>query len=677
MANIEFQVSVQAFLAAQLANLQALDIQAPAPVSVGSYQIILDHVSFGAGSVRNSAPLTEYVFYTEAVYGTVSQQVTGLQAQLAQELTIYLADLNDVMAHPNGAPSLLLPVTATVVMNLKYYPTKGNDCQFVIDFDHVEPGPLPPLPPGIDASFVQQQLQQFAQQNVPGQSTTFDLAQAILGAGAQVLNAGASIDSSLTRIAFRVEVGGGTPQSPANWQAFFNGTVPDRLQGADWAFYLDAPIFSGLIAQPIDQGVTGSSSFHLVTGVTVNYSNPASNRAHVQVPFGGNVDTGICTAYVDVTVDIDVTVSAPNTLAVDTNISHNVHGTACTVTAGLLGAALGALVDLVMPFAAGIINPVSGFLGGVAAAVYVENTYTPSTPIQSCQELSSTHYSCTRVMPVKASSQFGNLAFTALSAQSDGVSLTGTLQSKALTTAGIKTTVGQFAWQAPGVSCGNAGPGTISQFGAHVQQLATCAAGIEIDDTGSAPLYLNSYTVQNDPLNVFQSPNMRIDVTNPASPIQLQITVGYPGAPYYQNPYPLELLVYTNGGVRLLSVGPIPPLTAEDIRRMEDVIALQVSSCEKIVDPWFNFSHQYNPIWSVDPPPGASDRAQLGSIDSGFSGQRDRLDSKHEYRSNAHDRHRERGGRDAAERAHRRDGEHLDRARRRGRRLRRRRAASA
>jgi hypothetical protein len=107
-------------------------------------------------------------------------------------------------------------------------------------------------------------------------------------------------------------------------------------------------------------------------------------------------------------------------------------------------------------------------------------------------------------------------------------------------------------------------------------------------------------------------------VTSQTAPCQVTVTVGYPGAQYYQNPYPCQLLVYTSQGVRLISLGPLPPLTAQDIQQMENVVALQVGSCERLVDPWFNQFHQYNPVWSVDPPPGSQIEKSWGVVVNGL-----------------------------------------------------------
>ena len=150
MATFEFQVTTAAFLASQLTNLRAKDPCPPAPITIGSFQIVIDHYEFGTNAIRHSVPVTVFTFFEDPVFGTQSVTLNNvLQTQLAQDVVIVVADMNDVLSHPNQAPANLISVPATVVMNLSYFST-GSQCYFAFAFDHVEPGPLPTLPPGLD-----------------------------------------------------------------------------------------------------------------------------------------------------------------------------------------------------------------------------------------------------------------------------------------------------------------------------------------------------------------------------------------------------------------------------------------------------------------------------------------------------------------------------------------------
>ena len=78
--------------------------------------------------------------------------------------------------------------------------------------------------------------------------------------------------------------------------------------------------------------------------------------------------------------------------------------------------------------------------------------------------------------------------------------------------------------------------------------------------------------VLNDPLNIF-APRM---VIQPGADnwLPLDITFNFePGdlpldSPYWQNPYPLVLLVETNGGCRTVSLGKVPAYTEQADQRL-------------------------------------------------------------------------------------------------------------
>src|SRR5262249_61038194 len=88
------------------------------------------------------------------------------------------------------------------------------------------------------------------------------------------------------------------------------------------------------------------------------------------------------------------------------------------------------------------------------------------------------------------------------------------------------------------------------------------SAGANISADSIVPIYLLDAHVINDPLNVF---TQGLVILGNQAPLSLSLDVGYPGDAYFQNPYPLEILVSTTGGERLISIPPPPVLTQEEI----------------------------------------------------------------------------------------------------------------
>lgn len=214
---VELQISAPAFLNAQLLGLQTRKLNFPGPIQIGEVQLVVDHVEFGTNRLDHSVPVDEFVYHVELLYGKVSDRVNGRKVLIVQPITVYVADLADALSHPNQAPAQLIPIQATVYVRLLYGVDAFGQDQFQSAFDHLDVDPLPPLPPGIDGAALQQQFEAFAGKLVPGTSTTLGLAGKATGAesAVNIINTGISVDSDLTRIALRQELGDGSPQDPA------------------------------------------------------------------------------------------------------------------------------------------------------------------------------------------------------------------------------------------------------------------------------------------------------------------------------------------------------------------------------------------------------------------------------------------------------------------------------
>jgi hypothetical protein len=156
-------------------------------------------------------------------------QPTGFQTQLAQDVTVFLTTKADIIAHPNGSPTLV-PFKATLVYDLNFLPFETDcasfdpaceqlehDCILLASISAVELGPLPFLPPNFNPlntlppdtveqikKFMLLQLKLFA----PGGSVPVGLN--ALPKQMRFINAGISVDAQMQFIAIRVQVGGGS-----------------------------------------------------------------------------------------------------------------------------------------------------------------------------------------------------------------------------------------------------------------------------------------------------------------------------------------------------------------------------------------------------------------------------------------------------------------------------------
>jgi hypothetical protein len=649
MRIVEFQVTSSAFLAALLNRIQSQPSCSPGPVAVGGYQIVVDHFEFTIGSLRYNVPVSEYVFFDQQLYGIQAQTVNAMRLQVAQPVTAVLADLNDILANPDQPPTFTLRVDATVVMNIDYT-SYGINSSIEFSYAGVELGPLPQLPPGISATFIEQQVQTLMQTLAPDAWIDFSLNQVINSAEA-VKNAGVSMDAAMSRVAFRAELGNGNSYSPAAWQYFYNGNFDDNLQGADWSIYLDQNVWAELVAATVQSGIEGSGNgqFQLATGFGSTYSAPSPDRVHLTVDFGGNVDATVCTAWVNATVAADITVSQVNTLAVDMNMSWQASTTACTITAGLLGGALGLLTDLVMPFGFLLFDPILGLLAGLTAAALVESSAGLNQSLPNCTKISDTHYACTQTMNLQQANSLGQMTFNTLIATSNGAALTGQMQVPTLTPPSLQQYSELFlTWAAPTVPCNALGDWVIAAFLNDPSSFVTLFGAVTITDgpkgvgTLPAPLYLCSATIVNDPLGVFPqgalmqvgSESSWVDTTtyedvlgvpfpivDPASllmPIWLWVFSGSVSssvpAAYLAAPYPCQVLVYTTGGIQLITFPAPPPFTQTHAEVLAAEMQQQLTACQQLTS-WFDSVSTHWPMWLLeDPPSGRVEHYWIFSI---------------------------------------------------------------
>ncbi len=635
---IELQLSAQTFVNAQLLTLQTQQLAFPAPFSIGGYQFVVDHVEFGAGSFSAPVPAEKFIYYNQPFSGITSTPITATRPQISQAVTIVVVSIQDVENNPNGVPQHPIRFNVTMVLGVDYIIQGFDTDVMTISVDKVVPGPLPPLPPGVDPNQVNQQLISFLS-SASAQTVNLGLAKvaetgsstSTSGGGGSlngrglvanqnpgigtnpsfVLNAGVAVSSDLKRIAFRLEFGVGDQTDPATWQGFYAGNFIDRLlDGAgkerSLAVFESSAVIENTTNATIQSGLVDSQAKHendpvhldVTSGVSTNYSNNAG-VATLTSQFGGDLHTPACTVHIDVTITSTMSIVQTNTVTVDTNYSWNSDTNACTVVAGLLGGAIGIFTNFIFPLSDMLIEPVFFSIAGMSAVLIARNVVTPpsNTP-SSCNQLSDTHIVCNQKLNV-ANSPLGNLSLNAVIAQTDGISLVGDFNPIPVGSAQVSTAIeGEFTWYGPSISCGEISGREVPDFLKNPKASARLKARTSVTAQTAAPVYFISASVVNDPLNVYS-------VTAPAygtqAPFEITLDIPYPGDQFFTAPYACQILVQTTGGTRLIFLPSPAPLSQLLIDALAAQIAGQVLWCQKMVDQWWLFFHQYNPVWGVDP----------------------------------------------------------------------------
>jgi hypothetical protein len=315
--------------------------------------------------------------------------------------------------------------------------------------------------------------------------------------------------------------------------------------------------------------------------------------------FSGTLDTPLCSVGTDVTVVSVLSVNQPNVVTSDTNFSWNTDTTACTVLAGALGSVLGLAVNIVFPGASLVFDPIFFAVLGMAGVLVAKSVVTPSLPaINNCTSVSDTHMVCNNALSV-ANSPLGKLSLNSLEAQDDGISILSDFAPFRVGSPVIAMDESaNFEWQPPSISCGRISGNEVTDFRRDTQAYVTLAATASVTAQTLAPIYLISATVINDRLNVF---GPQLAVQGSQAPIEMSLSLGYPGDTYFADPYPCQILVQTTGGVRLIEIPAPQPLNQQLIDGLAALIAGQMLFCQKMVDQWWNMFHRYNPKWSVDP----------------------------------------------------------------------------
>ena len=149
MSILEFQISAAAFLSIQRNAPRSTTFCLPVPPPPETVQLLIDRLDFGGNALRHNVPDGFPIFYQEGADRTgVPNAASGYRTQIAQEVTAHVTRLDEVLAHPNGTPTLV-PVVGTAVFDLDLFIPADGDVWYRIAFDRIEPGPLPmpvPLP---------------------------------------------------------------------------------------------------------------------------------------------------------------------------------------------------------------------------------------------------------------------------------------------------------------------------------------------------------------------------------------------------------------------------------------------------------------------------------------------------------------------------------------------------
>jgi hypothetical protein len=579
MSIIELQFSKAAFLAAQRAALLRQRI-CRSPITVEGTQILIDRIEFGDSDLRHDVPTQFPVFFASETSTAPGISVDGFQTQLAQDVTVFITTVDDVLAHPNQAPGILFPVSGTLVFNLDFF-ALDTECFFRTELSSVEPAALTLLPPGLplDPTLFLNQITSTLQGLIPGSTAAAGLAP-LASLWAKFVNAGVSVDPALERITFRAQIGGDNESAITPWKAFFNGSFADRIGTAGWSTYIDAGLLTEWFKAQINAQIGTLDVDHLQLFVGCNYSNASAKatftldvQAVYELPaFLGDVSRD---PYITMVLSVD----GLNTLKllVDySNVIEVIHSFA--------------IVEFALPTLSEMIE---GLLQG-AVDVELADVNSGNDP-PYCQKIDTALIQCRKwvrlpqVLP-------GTLASVVeLRALEDGIAFAGPLSSAVLSPPALSIDAGPFVWAPPHISCGQSSRATVANFRANAASESTLRAQIHLNDLGTTPIYLcGAPAVINDPSGLYAAATISVD--QPQLPSTITVTVKPPGPTY-----PLDMVVTTTAGTRLIRVPAPPAITSAIVYFLVGAVEVQLKTCDLILNPWFLGSRIFDVGWIIDP----------------------------------------------------------------------------
>ncbi len=572
MSLIEFQVNVKSFLAAQRFALQTMKLCPPGPWAFGPIELIVDRIDFGANSIRHEK-LTNFALFYEDHGSTVGVDAEGFQTQIVQEVTVNVVTLNDIRAHPNQKPFIVLPISADLIFNFDFFTTE-DECYFRIEFESFSLINMPPIPPSFSIpgyppvsrdeilDWIHDQLRAaLPTRTIPSGFSS------LTSIWAKFLNAGVSVDTAKERIAFRAQMGGsssyvGSPGMP--WPNFFKGSFANLIGAADWGVCIDSGLITEKIKVEIGNQLDDLDVENLDTYVGCTYSADQGQAKFTTNVLGVySLPLSIGTIVRDPHVESVLSVVSENKLRLTANYGHLVE----TIHSF-------PIVEFLLPSLSSLIE---NALQGVIDSALTDLSEDEDAPY--CKKIGPTLIECTRFVRPPVLLKGARATIDALIAQPRGPVIVGQLRIPTLAYGELSVVAKDFDFAPPAGDCGSVSTAMAAAAGSSTSYFAFLHAAVTLEASGSVPMHLCSWGVEGDYLNAF--PVQAISIDGASSYLTLSIDMPVPSDAYYalNPPYPLGILVRTTAGSRFLELLPPPQITADDTLALQAEILATIVNC--------------------------------------------------------------------------------------------------
>ncbi len=610
MANVELQISTLALLALVQSRFKQGDRGEGSTVTAGARQLVVSQVEVVADTAMHADQTdVAYIRYQNYLQQDwVSDPVSTKKVEFTQSLRI---SLQEAVTAPDGSVQLqdAGAFMAHARVRLDSY-VDGNDVPILVI-----------SPEGVDVDAPDPQLKTALAPLVQNVFKPVSAPIKLYG-NANYANAGVVAAPDLSRIAVRLELGAGTEYSSLHWQSFYNGNIDDHLNVDGfhlWTVFIEA----GLVVQQVQTSMWDGLNLHVDTlrlngGVSVSWT---PNNLSPELDASFNADAINACAGIG---DVNLWISSHLVLAMATDVNGNptpnrlesrahvdwdandLDVVECAVLFGAAGMVTGALVGSLFGPAGIAAGAIIGFAGGFFTVLIAASVYSPTIQQQNCVQVDDHDLVCQQGFPVSLSSQgaLPSIQITQLFGLPEGLVLSGQINIAALTatpTPKVDVRTRDFAWRAPVISCGSAGPALLAFLQSNLQDTVAATAEIDLSNTGDGNLVLRGVQLLSpDPAGAFRGHIVASQYDNSAT-ILIQCPFN---AAYAANPYPCRLLLMTNGGNTIVTLGPIPALDDATRQRLMAAVIMEIGNCYTPVDDWWLHFRRFNPRWLIDPPFG-------------------------------------------------------------------------
>src|SRR5579871_4740790 len=606
MGYIEYQLGASAFFLAMSVGADSRRTKAiGTPLTIQSDQFKVTNVRLDNASLRNSEATQYAVNWTDAV-GPKFDLVPGRVIQIVQNTTVTLrqittgADGSTILGVPADFPfAIVLLVDATVSNPF----TNSSNAPLLISLSHIE-GTFPN-----DAT--KSALASLADLIFPLTSVGLPLGAFFSSPNVILANAGVSTDANQTRIAIRLEPGNTSETTVPEWKSFYAGDLLDALNSnvngpaGQWAVFVTFPLVEAFVSQQLEASLDAHRDrFRINGGATVQWFPFGGSTPSRRFSFNGDAINACPGVNTDINYDIkgtvDIFVSQPGTLQSRANVDWSGNFfelAACELAVVLFSSLVGVAI-------LGSFGALGGFGVGFIGALVAATVYKPDLASDKCTQPSKHELDCNS--SATYAFNFGgkqNLLLVGEAVAVDpGMVLLGSfpllLQTRG---ASVSAAVKDFEWAPPVLACGSLTLEAIDNARRNIRAAAVAIAAIDVENTGDGRLVVNSVErLSADPLNVFPPEN--VSLSDFGSSWSVQVVAVY-DANYAAAPYPLRLLLTTNGGLQEVVIPAIPDLSDVVVSQLLASLDSNIGGCFEAVDGFWNAVGQFNPEWLVDPPP--------------------------------------------------------------------------